>query len=114
MRAEIEPHVIEPRAAEGGVEEIVAEGILAGKTPHRHVCHVVVAHGQATVIPTSVIPGHELVHAAAVDLILLLIKKVDRIAGELMGRDIGCEVEGSDREVSRDTPIGLPIEERLG
>jgi hypothetical protein len=28
-----EPHVIEPRAAKGGVEEVVAEGILARQLP---------------------------------------------------------------------------------
>ena len=85
-----QPHVVEPRAAEGGVEEIVAEGILAREPPYRHIGHVVVAHGQATVVPASVIPGDELVHAAAVDLILLLIEEVDGIAGELVGRDIAA------------------------
>ena len=106
--------MVEPRAAESGVEEIVAEGILAREPPYRHIGHVVVAHGEATVVPASVIPGDELVHAAAVDLILLLIEEVDRAAGELVGRDIAREVEGSDGEVRRDAKVWLPVKERLG
>jgi hypothetical protein len=106
--------MVEPRATESGVEEIVAEGILAREPPYRHIGHVVVAHGEATVVPASVIPGDELVHAAAVDLILLLIEEVHRVAGELGGRDIAREVEGSDGEVRRVARVWLPVKERLG
>src|SRR5262245_53631951 len=106
--------MIEPRAAEGGVEEIIAEGILAREPPYRHFGHVVVAHGEATVVPVSVIPGDELVHAAAVDLILLLIEEVDRDTGELVGRDIARQLEGPDGEVRGDARVWLPLEERLG
>jgi hypothetical protein len=106
--------MVEPRAAEGGVEALVAEGILAREPPDQHSGHVVVAHGEATVVPVRVIPGDELVHAAAVDLRRLVIAEMDRVAGELVGRDIGREVEGPDGEVSREARGWVPVQERLG
>jgi hypothetical protein len=95
------------------VEEVVAEGVLASELPQWHVCHVIVAHDEATVVPASVIPGDELVHAAAVDLVLLLIEEVDDVVGDLVGWDVARQIEGPDGEVRRDARVGSPLEERL-
>ena len=81
VQAQIEPEVVEERAAEGRVEEVVGHRVLLGQLALGHVGGVVVAHDQAG----GVGPGDELVHLAAVDLVLLLVVAVDEVAGLLSG-----------------------------
>src|SRR5262249_45166730 len=73
--------VVEERAAEGGVEEVVVEGVLLGQLALGEVGGVDVAEDQAAVVA----PGDELVVGAAVDLLLFGVEAVDHITGEAGG-----------------------------
>src|SRR6266508_1239826 len=97
-----QPDVIQERAAEGRVEEVIGHGVLLGELAFRHIGSIVVTHRQAAIIA----PGHKLVHLAAVDLILLLIEAVDQVADLLIGRHITGDRKGLHRHIRREARIG--------
>jgi hypothetical protein len=73
--------VIQERAAESRVEEVIVHRVLLGEQSFGQAAGVEVAHHQAGIIA----PGDELVHRAAVDLRLLLEKAVNDVAGFVLG-----------------------------
>ena len=102
VQAQTRPEVVEERAAECGMEEVVGQGVLLGQFAFRQIGRVVVAHHETG----GVAPGNELIHLAAIDLILLLIVAVDEIAGDVVRLDVLRRIERGDRQVRREARIG--------
>ncbi len=70
--------MVQVRAAERALEEAVGERVVARHLPHGRAAAVVVPHHQAA----RVAPGGELVVQAAVDLHLVLVEPVVKVAGD--------------------------------
>ncbi len=92
--------VIEERAAEGAVEEVVGQRILLRIGPELGLAGVVIAHDQ----PAGVRIEGELVHLAAVDLLLLLVEAVHQVARHLVERHILPDIEWLVRQ-----SLGEPV-----
>ena len=71
-----EPQVIQRRSAERRVKEVVGQHELLRELAERHVRRIVVAHDESA----DVGPRDEAIHSSAVDLKLLLVEAMHRIA----------------------------------
>src|SRR5207248_5480812 len=96
------PEVVEERAAVCRMEGVVTQGEFLGEFAQRKVGAVKIAHGQAG----GVAPGGEHIHFAIVDLILLVLEGVNKVAGFFTGFDVLSEVEGAVGQVLRDAGVG--------
>ena len=83
------------------MEEVVGERVLRGEPPERQLPCVVGSHYQTA----DVGPGDEAVHLSAVDLKLLLVETVHRIADRLVRRRVRREIEGPVHEVRREARV---------
>src|ERR1035437_9276196 len=93
--------MVEERAAEGAVKEIVGQHIVLGIGPERQFRAVVIVHDERG----RVRPGDELIHLAAVDLQLLLIIAMPGIAGGLIDIGIGFGAERTVRQIAWKTRV---------
>ena len=99
-----QPLVVEERAAECGVEEVVGQHVLRRLFRYRELVGRVIAQRQAL----GVAHRHELVHPAAVDLDLLLVVPVDEVPRLLVGPNIFGDVERLVRQARADqVRVGL-------
>src|SRR6266852_1191410 len=71
-----QPKVVEERAVKRRVEEVISQRVLLREAANRQISGVVVTHRQ----PAVLAPGHEPIHAAAVDLALFLRSAVHDVA----------------------------------
>src|SRR6476659_9350714 len=94
--------MVEERASEGRVEEVVGYSVLPGQLAFGHESGVVVAHGQ----PRRAAPRGELIHLAAVDLVLLLVEARARVARELVGGHVFALVERTYSQVRWEAVVG--------
>src|SRR6266545_529175 len=97
-----QPEVVQQRAAEGRVKEVVGQRVLLGQLAFGQDGGVVVAQRQSS----SLILGHELIHLAAVDLLLLLVEALGQVANQLVRRDELIDVERPHGQVSREARVG--------
>ena len=95
--------MVQERAAVGRLEPVVRQGKLPGEPAGRHVGCVIVAQRQAA----DVRPGDEFVVLAVSDLVLVLIKGVQRAADGLIGRDIFGKIVRCIGQIGRNARVGL-------
>ena len=93
-----EEDVIEERAAERAVKEVIGQRVLRRFGRERERRRVVVAHAQAL----RVAHLRELVHLAAVDLLLLLVVAMHEVARRDRRRHVLVDVERRVRQRGRD------------
>jgi hypothetical protein len=100
-----EPKVVQKRAAEGGMEEMVGQRVALCVLPELCLASVVEAHGKASGIGI----GSELVHEPAVDLLLLVIKAVKQVTRCLAYRNESVDIEGLIRQILRKATIDFGL-----
>src|SRR5262249_34701635 len=75
-----QPKVVQERATEGPMEEVIAKRVLLGQFPFRIIGRVIVAHNQTC----RITPRHKLGHLSAINLQLFLVEAVYEVAGRLI------------------------------